>query len=67
MVLGMRWGFLLALIASVPYWYTAVPIFIWDRELGFRQNTFNYWVIIWGMWPVFGVVQMTYCLVQLLA
>lgn len=38
MVLGQRWGFLLALAASVPFWYTAIPLFIWDRDMGFRQN-----------------------------
>ena len=67
MVLGARWGFLVALIASVPYWYTAVTIFIWDRDLGIRRNTFNYWVVIWGMWPAFGVLQMAYCSARLLS
>lgn len=66
MVLGARWGFLAALVASVPYWYTAIPIFIWDRDMGFRQNTFNYWVIVWGMWPAFGLLQMVYCAWRLL-
>ena len=32
MLLGYRWGFLLALVASVPFWYTAIPVFIWDRR-----------------------------------
>lgn len=50
MLLGQRWGFLLALVASVPFWYTAITIFIWDRDLGFRQNTVTYWAIIWGIW-----------------
>lgn len=66
MLLGERWGFLLALIASVPFWYTAIPIFIWDRDMGFRQNTLNYWVITWGIWPAFGVLEGSYCLVRLL-
>ena len=66
MLLGERWGFLLALMASVPYWYTAVFFFIWDRDLGFRENTFNYWVIVWGMWPAFGVVEGVYCFLRLL-
>lgn len=66
MLVGARWGFLLALVGSVPFWYSAIPIFIWDRDLGFRQRTFNYWVIVWGMWPVFGVVEMGYCFVRLL-
>lgn len=66
MLLGERWGFLLALIASVPFWYSAIPIFIWDRDMGFRQNTFTYWVFVWGMFPVFGVLEMTYCLFRLL-
>ncbi len=60
MLLGERWGFLLALVASVPYVYTAITIFIWDRDLDFRENTFFYWVIIWGIWPVFGLSQGIY-------
>jgi hypothetical protein len=67
MLLGQRWGFLLALVASVPYWYTAITILIWDRDLGFRQNTMTYWVIIWGIWPVFGIASGIYCFVRLLA
>lgn len=66
MLLGQRWGFLLALMASVPFWYTAIPIFIWDRDMGFRRNTFGYWVVIWGMWPAYGIVAGAYCLVRLL-
>jgi hypothetical protein len=66
MILGFRWGFLLALVASVPFWYTAIPIFIWDRDLGFRKNTFTYWVIVWGMFPAFGIVEGIYCFVRLM-
>jgi len=66
MLLGEQWGFLLALMASVPYWYTAVFFFIWDRDLGFREPTVNYWVIVWGMWPLFGVVEGVYCFARLL-
>ena len=66
MLLGHRWGFLVALVASVPFWYTAIPIFIWDRDLGFRQNTLTYWVFIWGIFPVFGLFEGAYCLVRLL-
>ena len=66
MLLGQRWGFLLALTASVPFWYTAIPIFIWDRDLGFRLNTFTYWVFVWAMFPVFGVLEGVYCFVRLL-
>jgi hypothetical protein len=65
MLLGERWGFLLALGASAPYVYTAITIYIWDRNLGFRKNTVGYWVIIWGMWPVFGLIQGTYNLLRL--
>ena len=65
MLLGYRWGFLLALIASVPFWYTAIPIFVWDRDLEFRQNTVMYWVVIWGMFPAFGVLEGVYCFVRL--
>ncbi|MDH3190958.1 MAG: hypothetical protein OEM39_10055 [Acidimicrobiia bacterium] len=66
MLLGHRWGFLLALMASVPFWYTAIPIFIWDRDMGFRRNTIGYWVVIWGIWPTYGIVAGAYCLVRLL-
>lgn len=66
MLLGHRWGFLLALVASVPFWYTAIFFFIWDRYLGFRENTFTYWVIIWGIWPFFGIVEGVYTFARLL-
>ncbi len=65
MVLGQRWGFLLALMASVPFWYSAIPLFIWDRDMGFRQNTPSYWGV-WGMFPAFGIIAGAYCLVRLL-
>ena len=66
MLAGERWGFLLALMASVPFWYSAIPFFIWDRDMGFRQNTLFYWVIVWGMFPVFGVLEGLYTFVRLL-
>jgi hypothetical protein len=66
MLMGHKWGFLLALIGSVPFWYTAILIYIWDRDLGVRQPTFTYWVIVWGMWPLFGVVEMVYCFARLI-
>ncbi len=66
MLLGARWGFLLALIGSVPFWYTAIPIFIWDRDMGFRSSTFVYWVFVWGMFPAFGLIEMVYCFYRLL-
>jgi len=65
MLLGDRWGFVLALAASVPFVYTAITIYVWDRDLGFRQNTFSYWVIIWGLWPAFGVLEGVYCMLRL--
>lgn len=52
MLLGERRGFLLALMASVPFWCTAVFFFIWDRDLGYRRNTLSYRVITWPMWPL---------------
>ena len=66
MLMGERWGFLLALIGSVPFWYTAILFLIWDRDLGFRQNTFSYWFLVWGLFPLFGVSEMVYCFVRLL-
>ncbi len=65
MLLGQQWGFLLGLAASVPYVYTAILFYIWDRDLGFRQNTFVYWVVVWAMWPAYGVVEFVYCFVRL--
>ncbi|MFG1691649.1 hypothetical protein ACGF5M_05805 [Gemmatimonadota bacterium] len=67
MLLGEQWGFLLALVASVPFWYSAVPLFIWDRDMGFRKKTVAYWVVTWGMFPAYGVVETGYCMVRLLA
>ena len=66
MLAGQRWGFLLGLVASVPFWYTAVPMFIWDRDLGFRENTFMYWVVVWGMFPAYGILEGVYTFVRLL-
>ena len=66
MLLGQRWGFLLALAASIPYVYTAIPIFIWDRDMGFRENTLFYWLIVWGMFPAYGVLAGVYTFVRLL-
>jgi hypothetical protein len=65
MLLGTKWGFLLAFAASIPYVYTAITFYIWDRDLGFRERTIYYWVIIWGMWPVFGLIQAVYCFVRI--
>ena len=65
MVLGEQWGFLLALMASVPFWYTAILVFIWDRDLGFRRNTALYWVVVWGMFPAFGIFEGVCCFVRL--
>ena len=65
MLLGQTWGFLLALMASVPFWYSAIPIFIWDRDLGFRRPTVGYWAT-WAVFPAFGILEGGYCLVRLL-
>jgi hypothetical protein len=64
MLAGERWGFLLALMASVPFWYTAVRIFVWDRDLGFRRPTLGYWITR-GVFPAFGVVEGLYCFTRL--
>lgn len=66
MLLGERWGFLLALAAAVPFVYTAIPMYIWDRDMGFRNNTFNCRVVVWGMWPAFGLVEGVYTFSRLL-
>ena len=67
MLLGARWGFLLALMGAVPFCYTAITIYVWDRDLGFRKSTVTYWVIVWGMFPAFGLVEMAYCLYRLMS
>jgi len=66
MLMGERWGFLLALIGSVPFWYSAISIFIWDRDMEYRKNTFVYWVFVWAMFPLFGLLEMSYCFYRLL-
>ena len=66
MLLGERWGFLIALAASIPYVYTAIPIFIWDRDMGFRENTLFYWLIVWGMFPAYGILEGVYTFARLL-
>jgi hypothetical protein len=66
MMLGHRWGLLLGLAASVPFWYSAIPIFIWDRDLGFRKNTFSYWVLVWGIFPAYGILEGVYTFIELL-
>jgi hypothetical protein len=66
MLAGERWGFLLALVASVPFWYTAISFYFWDRDLGFRQPTAAYWIVTWAIWPTFGVIEGVYCFVRLL-
>jgi hypothetical protein len=53
-------------MASVPFWYSAIWIYIWDRDLGFRQPTLYYWVIVWGIWPAFGVLEGVYTFLRLL-
>lgn len=67
MLLGERWGFLLALGASVPFCYTAILIYAWDRALGLRRPTLGYWIVIWGMWPAFGLVEGAYTFARLVA
>jgi hypothetical protein len=66
MLLGQKWGFLMALVGSVPFWYTAITIYFWDRALQIRKNTFVYWVLIWGVFPAFGVTEGIYCFLRLL-
>lgn len=66
MLRGNKWGFLLGLMTSVPFWYSAIWIYIWDRDMGFRENTWTYWLIVFGMWPTFGVVEGVYLFARLL-
>jgi len=40
------------LIESVPFWYSTIPMFIWNCDMGFLQHTFCYW----GIWPAFGSI-----------
>ena len=66
MLLGRKWGFLLALVASTFYVYSSIFIFVWDRDLGLREKTFVYWVIVWGMWPAYGLLEGLYAFVRLM-
>ena len=66
MLLGQRWGFLLALVGAIPFIYTGITIFIWDRDLGFRKDTLVYWVFVWAMWPAYGLFEGVYCFWRLL-
>ena len=67
MLLGQQWGFLLGLMAAVPYVYTAVTIYVWDRDLGFRGRGWTYWVFIWGMFPAYGLMAGAYCFYRLVS
>lgn len=67
MLLGQPWGFVVGLIASTPFWYSAINFFVWDRALGIQKPSATYWVLTWGMWPFFGVVEAIYCASRLLA
>ncbi len=66
MLMGERWGYLFALVGATPFWYSAIHIFIWDRKMGFQKNTVTYWLITWGIWPFFGVIETLYCFRRLL-
>lgn len=66
LLMGQRWGFLLALAASVPFIYSSVPIYIWDRDMGFRENSLRYWIVVWGMFPAFGLLEFSYCFHRLM-
>ena len=67
MLRGRKWGFLMALAAAVPPFYSSVPIFIWDREkMGGRENTIEYWAFVWGQFPLLGLVEGIYCFLRLL-
>jgi hypothetical protein len=66
MLLGEKWGYLLALIGATMFWYSSINIFIWDRDMGFRKNTIIYWVFVWGMWPAFGLLETLYCFRRLI-
>jgi hypothetical protein len=66
MLLGQKWGFLLSLMASVPFCYSAIWVYIWDQSMGFAENTLTYWVVVFSMWPLFGIVEGVYVFVRLL-
>jgi hypothetical protein len=66
MLSGQTWGFLLALMASVPFWYSAIPMLVWNRALGFQKNTVFHWVIVWGLFPAYGILEGLYCFARLL-
>ena len=65
MLMGHRWGLVLGLIGSVPFWYSAVPLLVWDRHMGYGDGTVKYWVL-WGLFPAYGILEMVYCGLSLL-
>ncbi len=65
MLLGQQWGFLLALMGSVPFVYTGITLYIWDRDMEYRRPTVEYWVV-WAIFPAYGIVEAVYCLARLI-
>ncbi len=53
-------------MASVPFWYSAILIFVWDRDMGVRRNTVHYWIVILGMFPAYGIIEGIHCFTTLL-
>ena len=64
MLFGERWGFLLALAAAVPFIYSAFPLFIWDRDLGFRTKN---WFVTWAIFPAYGLLEGIYVFARLVS
>lgn len=64
MLMGQHWGFLLALMGSMPFIYTGITLFVWDRDMEFRRNTFEYWAVA-GVFPAFGILEAVYCFARL--
>ncbi|MDC1142132.1 hypothetical protein OAU50_03500 [Planctomycetota bacterium] len=60
-----RWGYVFAMGSAVPFIYTGITLFVWDREMGIRESTTSYWAL-WAVFPVFGAIQFLYCSWRLL-
>jgi len=59
MLLGHEWGFLLGIACGAVMIYLYILIFV-------VKSTLYFWVIDWGVWPVFASVESFYAFYRLL-
>jgi len=59
MLLGHEWGFLLGIACGAVMIYLYIIIFV-------VKSTLYFWVIDWGIWPVFASIESLYAFYRLL-